>query len=263
MLDITDTPFLSVIIPCYNEQKNLERGVLDEVNHYLSGQDWPWEVIVVNDGSSDGSQSFVGHYAADTRGFRLLDVPHGGKPAAVWAGIQAARGQFVLFTDMDQSTPIGELDKLLPWLKEGYEVVIGSRMSEREGTSALRKLGSAVFLNVRRLFLLRDIVDTQCGFKLLEGQVALQLFPHLEFLRREEDPEGWNVTAFDVELLYLAERAGFRTREVPVRWSNRDVSDTKSSSGELSRYLNESKQMAQEVARVKLNERKGMYEWEP
>jgi glycosyltransferase involved in cell wall biosynthesis len=263
MPDNTQQPFLSVIIPCYNEQKNLERGVLEEVNQYLSARAFSWEVIVVNDGSTDESQGLVARYARDRSGFRLLDVSHGGKPAAVWAGIQDANGQVVLFTDMDQSTPIDQLDNLLPWLDEGYDVVIGSRMSEREGTSAIRKLGSNVFLVLRRLFLLRDIVDTQCGFKLLRRQVALQLFPRLEFLRREEEPEGWNVTAFDVELLYLTERAGYRIREVPVRWSNRDESDTKSTSSELTRYLHESKQMAKEVARVKLNERRGMYEWEP
>jgi glycosyltransferase involved in cell wall biosynthesis len=252
-----------VIIPCFNEQKNLERGVLEEVSRYLAAQVLTWEVIVVNDGSTDGSKGLVERYARDQSGIRLLDIPHGGKPAGIWAGVQEADGQVLLFTDMDQSTPIDELDKLLPWLEEGYDVVIGSRMSVREGTSAIRKLGSLVFLGVRRLFLLSDIVDTQCGFKLFTKRVALELFPHLEFLRREEKPEGWNVTAFDVELLYLAERAGYRIREVLVRWSNRDESDTKSSGGELARYLRESRQMAQEVARVKLNERRGLYEWAP
>jgi hypothetical protein len=110
------------------------------------------------------------------------------------------------------------------------------------------------------LFLLRDIIDTQCGFKLCRREVALRLFPHLEFLRQQEKPSGWKVTAYDVELLYLVARAGYRTKEVGVLWSNRDESDTKSQSGDLARYINESIQMAQEIVRVRLNQAKGMYD---
>jgi hypothetical protein len=107
---------------------------------------------------------------------------------------------------------------------------------------------------------LRDIEDTQCGFKLCRHQVALELFPHLEFLRQKEQPTGWKVTAFDVEFLYLVERAGYHTKEVLVRWKNRDESDTKGQQGDLSRYVRESINMAQEVARVKLNQLKGLYD---
>jgi glycosyltransferase involved in cell wall biosynthesis len=253
-------PRISVIIPCYNEEKNLERGVLEEVRAYLAKQSFPWEVVVVNDESTDNSKSLVGRFVEGQENFSLVDIPHGGKPAAVWAGIQRARGELVLFTDMDQSTPIGELDKLLPWYKEGWDVVIGSRSTVRAGSSLLRKVGSFVFLSLRRLFLLPDIEDTQCGFKLCRCQVALELFPHLEFLRRGEKPEGWQVTAFDVEFLYLVERAGYRTKEVEVLWSNRDESDTKSQSGDFSRYVTESLQMGQEVLRVKLNQIRGLYD---
>jgi dolichyl-phosphate beta-glucosyltransferase len=108
--------------------------------------------------------------------------------------------------------------------------------------------------------LLRDITDTQCGFKLCRRQVALQIFPHLEFLRQEERPAGWKVTAFDVEFLYLVDRAGYRIKEVLVSWRNRDESDTKGQQGELSRYVHESINMAREVTRVKLNQLRGVYE---
>jgi glycosyltransferase involved in cell wall biosynthesis len=253
-------PILSVILPCYNEQKNLERGVLDEVTEYLAGQSLPWEVVIVNDESTDESRRFIEGYIQDKADFFLFDIPHGGKPAAVWEGIQRARGEMILFSDMDQSTPLHELAKLVPWYQEGFDVVIGSRQTTREGTSLLRKAGSFVFLTLRRLFLLPDIMDTQCGFKLCRREVALQIFPHLEFLRQVEKPSGWKVTAFDVEFLYLVDRAGYKIKEVLVSWRNRDESDTKSQQGELSRYVQESINMGREVTRVKLNQIRGVYD---
>ena len=253
-------PFVSVIIPCYNEGKNLERGVLEEVAQYLVMQTFPWEVIVVDDESTDNSRHLVEQSIQNKDGFALVNISHGGKPAALWAGIQSAGGEVLLFTDMDQSTPISELGKLLPWHAKGFDVVIGSRNITREGSSLIRKVGSFVFLSLRRVFLLRDIVDTQCGFKLCRRQVALEIFPHLEFLRHEEQPAGWKVTAYDVEFLHLVEKAGYKIKEVEVLWSNRDESDTKSQGGDMARYLAESMQMAQEVTRVKRNQIKGLYD---
>ena len=260
MVTETERPLLSVILPCYNEQKNLERGVLDEVRQYLAGQALPWEVVIVNDESTDDSRRLIEGFIQDKASFYLFDIPHGGKPAAVWEGIQRARGEMVLFSDMDQSTPLHELEKLLPWYHQGFDVVIGSRQTTREGSSLLRKAGSFVFLTLRRLFLLPDIMDTQCGFKLCRREVSLRIFPHLEFLRQEEKPAGWKVTAFDVEFLYLVDRAGYRIQEVLVSWRNRDESDTKSQQGEMTRYIHESINMAREVTRVKLNQLRGVYE---
>jgi glycosyltransferase involved in cell wall biosynthesis len=238
----------------------LERGVLEEVEQYLAAQAYLWEVLVVNDESTDNSRDLVEQIIKDKKGFALVDIPHGGKPAALWAGVQQAKGEALLFTDMDQSTPISELDKLLPWYEAGFDVVIGSRNIAREGSSLLRKAGSVAFLSLRRLILLSDIVDTQCGFKLSRRQVALEIFPHLEFLRQEEKPVGWKVTAYDVEFLHLVERAGYRIKEIGVIWSNRDASVTKSQGGDLARYMRESVQMAQEVSRVKRNQVKGLYD---
>jgi len=253
-------PTISVIIPCYNEEKNLARGALGEVYAYLKKQDYPWEVIVVNDGSTDDSRSLIERSIAGREHFYLFDIPHGGKPAAVWAGIQQARGEIVLFTDMDQSTPIEELDRLLPWYEQGYDVVIGSRGMTREGFSLVRKAGSFVFRALRSLFLLRDIRDTQCGFKSCRREAALEVFPRLQFFRLQERPAGWKVSAYDVELLYLFERAGYRIKEVVVRWSNRDQSETKGQGGELRRYVNESVEMGKEVVRIKVNQVRGVYE---
>lgn len=254
------TPYISVIIPCWNEEKNLEKGVLDEVCQYLTQQNYSWEVIIVNDESTDNSKNLIERFIKEKKNFSLFDIPHGGKPAGVWAGIQKAKGEIVLFTDMDQSTPICELSKLLPWYERGFDVVIGSRGIAREGSSLVRKAGSFVFLTLRRLFLLRNISDTQCGFKSCRRQVALEVFPHLQFFKQEDRPTGWKVSAYDVELLYLFEKAGYQVKEVVVRWRNRDQSDTKSQTGELTRYLNESIEMAQEIIRVKLNQLKGWYD---
>ncbi len=254
------TPDVSVIIPCYNEEKNLEHGVLDEVHTYLKDQPMRWEVLIVNDASTDQSRRLVADFVEGRPRYRLIDIPHGGKPAAVWAGIQAARGDVILFTDMDQSTPIREWDKLQPWYDRGYDVVIGSRGRTREGNSIVRKLGSVVFLTLRQLVLLEEIRDTQCGFKSCRHSIALKVFPQLAAIKAQTRPEGWKVSAYDVELLHLCEKADYKIREVNVDWRNRDLSDTKAPEGGLARYLRESWEMAKEILRVKVNDLKGYYD---
>ncbi len=255
------SPFLSVVIPCFNEEKNLENGVLEEVHQYLAEQKYSWQVIVVNDESTDHSRDLVEQFIKTKPNLHLIDIPHGGKPVAIWAGIQRAEGACILLTDMDQSTPIKELGKLLPWYEQGFDTVIGSRGGTREGFSYMRKTGSFAFRKLRGLMLLSDISDTQCGFKLFRRNVLLSVFPFLEFLRRKDQSAGWKVTAYDVELLFLIEKAGFRVKEVPVEWYNRDQSNTKSSSkGTWARYLRESFEMAGEIARVKANQRRGLYD---
>ncbi len=260
MYDERPQPYLSLVIPCYNEARNLESGVLGEVHRYLTGRDYLWEVIIVNDASTDKSRRLVEDFIQDKQGFHLFDIPHGGKPAAVWAGIQKARGEIVLFTDMDQSTPLRELEKLLPWYGKGYDVVIGSRGTEREGFSIVRRVGSMVFRSLRRLILLREISDTQCGFKSCRRQAAMEIFPQLQFFKQKDRPKGWKVSAYDVELLHLFEKAGYTLKEVEVEWLNRDQSDTKDQTGALARYLRESVEMTREVLRVRFNELKGLYD---
>jgi dolichyl-phosphate beta-glucosyltransferase len=233
---------------------------LDEVRQYLAEQAYPWEVIIVNDESTDNSRDLVEDCVDNTANFSLFDIPHGGKPAAVWAGIQKARGEIVLFTDMDQSTPIQELSKLLPWYEKGFDVVIGSRGTTREGFSIIRRIGSVAFRAFRRLFLLHDVSDTQCGFKSCRREAAQSVFPSLQFFKQADRPIGWKVSAYDVELLYLFEKCGYAMKEIEVAWQNRDESDTKDQAGPLSRYFKESIEMAKEVLRVKLNQLKGLYD---
>ncbi|MFH0782123.1 MAG: glycosyltransferase [Pseudomonadota bacterium] len=256
---LTEKPFVSVIIPCYDEAKNLEQGVLDEVYEHLMRQDFSWEVIVVNDESTDNSRYLVTRSILQKEHFCLHDIPHGGKPAAIWAGIQKARGSVLLLTDMDQSTPIAELNKLLPWFQQGFDMVIGSRGLARDGSPLIRKIGSLGFRTLRRFFLLRDIIDTQCGFKLCSRHIAMQIFPQLWFCKQKERPNGWTVTAFDVEMLFLTERRGYRIKEVLVNWSNRDQKENGFRSSRLAKYANESIDMCAQIIRIKLNQLMGKY----
>jgi len=249
---------LSIIIPCYNEENNLKRGVLKEVYDYIKDQKYPWEVLVCNDESTDNSLQLVKEFTKNHSGFRVLDLPHGGKPSAVWGGIKEAKYPIVLFTDMDQSTPLKEVAKLLPYFDQGFDVVIGSRGASREGNSFIRKLMSQAFLIGRRLFLLPNIVDTQCGFKALRTDLAKDLFPKLQFFKDKTDNKGWRVSAFDVELLFMAQKWGHKIKEVLVDWKNEDSSTTK---GDNSlRFKKESRQMIQEIIRVKRNDLKGFYD---
>jgi glycosyltransferase involved in cell wall biosynthesis len=249
---------ISIVIPCYNEENNLKNGVLDEVYKFLKEQEFNWEVIVCNDESTDGSLKLVKEFVSKHKNFKVLDLPHGGKPSAVWGGIKEAKYPIILFTDMDQSTPLSELNKLLPFFSKGYDVVIGSRGMLREGNSFLRKIGGPVFLFLRRLVLLPQIIDTQCGFKALKTDLAKKIFPNLEFFKDKSSKTGWRVSAFDVEMLYIAQKWGYKIKEVFVSWKNEDLSTTKGDDN--ARYKKESKQMIQEIIRVKKNDIQGIYD---
>ena len=249
---------LSIVIPCYNEENNLKNGVLSEVNEFLKKQDFNWEVIVCNDESTDNSLKLVKDFISNHKGFRVLDLPHGGKPSAVWGGIKEAKYDLVLFTDMDQSTPLKESLKLLPYFEQGYDVVIGSRGAVRQGATFIRKLMAKVFLSVRRLFILSSIIDTQCGFKAFKTDLAKKIFPNLQFFKDKSDKKGWRVSAFDVELLFMAQKWGYKIKEVPVNWQDEDLSTTKGN--DSLRFKKESKQMIQEIIRVKRNDLNGLYD---
>lgn len=246
-------PYLSIVIPCYNEKENLKRGVLDEVYEFLGKRDFSWEVIISDDGSTDNSRDLIKNSIKEKKNFRLVENQHGGKPVAVWGGIKEAKGEFVLFTDMDQSTPLREVQKLTPFFGK-YEVIIGSRGMERENFSFIRKMGSAVFRIFRKTILLRGINDTQCGFKAFRTDITKRIFPMLQFFKQKTQVKGWKVTSFDVELLFLAQKFGYLIKEVPVEWKDCDVSKGKQKS-----YFKESKEMLMQILRVKLNDIRGLY----
>ncbi|HWA52055.1 MAG TPA: glycosyltransferase [Patescibacteria group bacterium] len=248
--------FLSVIIPCYNEEKNLQRKVLDEVYKYLSKKDFNFEVIISDDGSTDNSKEIIEKQIKTLKNFKLLKNEHGGKPSALLSGLKQAKGEWVLFTDMDQSTPIDQLDKLLPFTKYA-EVVIGSRGFNRNNFSILRRIGSVVFLTFRRILILPEIKDTQCGFKLFKRTDIEKAFPELEFFKTKQRTSGWKVTSYDVELLHILKINGCKIKEVEVSWHDRDVSNTKGHGS--GRYFRESEEMLMQIIRVKMNDMKGLY----
>lgn len=249
---------LSVIIPCYNEENNLKRGVLDEVASYLKKAKYSYEVLICNDKSTDNSLKIAQNFAKKHKNFRVLDLPKGGKPGALWGGIQEAKYPLVLFTDMDQSTPISEVEKLLPYYGKKYDIVIGSRGGDRSGFNFIRILGSKVFAAFRKLLLHSSIDDTQCGFKSMKTDIARKIFPRLDVIKNIQSGQGWRVSAYDVELLFIADKLGYKIKEVPVEWQDEDTSTTKGDA--RAKYIKESKRMAVEVWRVFTHNLKGLYD---
>ena len=249
--------YLSIIIPCYNEEENLKKGVLDNIYKFMKTKKFSWEVLISDDGSTDKSKEIVLKSIRDLQNFQCLENPHGGKPSALWYGIQKAQGKYVLFSDMDQSTPISELSKLLPFVNKGIGAVIGSRGMTRKNFPIYRRFGAIVFMAFRKLLILPEINDTQCGFKLFRRIVLLKTFPKLEYFTREQKVKGWKVTSFDVELLHLISKLSYAIEEVPVVWEDSDSSISKG--GGIGRYFKESKEMLLQILRVKLNDMRGLY----
>ena len=213
---------LSIVIPAYNEAENIGNGTLQKVLDYLAQQDYASEVIVVDDGSLDGTAEAVEEAARRCPFLSLLRADHGGKAAAVRAGVRAARGRYVFFSDMDQSTPIRYLEDALRELSAGYDVVVASRWlpgSQRLGEPLSRRLSGRLFSLLVRLLLLPEVHDSQCGFKGFRREAARQLFEGLlVFQDAGKGAAGPIVTAFDVELLVQAKRRGYRIQEIPVVW---------------------------------------------
>lgn len=248
-------PKLSVIIPCFNEERNLRRGALDQVEKYLKKQDYASEVIVSDDGSTDGSIKFVEKFAKYHPRFKLLKNEHAGKPYAIKAGVMKVKGEIVLFADMDQSTPITQLAKLLPFFEQGHEVVFGSRGTVRKNAPLIRKIMAKAFLTFRRLIVLPKFVDTQCGFKALRRKAVKAVFKKMLIFKQEKKAIGWRVGAWDVEMLFVAQKLGYKIKEVPVDWEDRDVA-----AGKQKKFIKESREMLLEILRVKLNDWRGRYD---
>lgn len=247
-------PKLSVVITSYNEKENLQRGVLQEMLDFLASAKFSWEVIINDDGSTDGGDKIVEKFCRAHKGFKLVHGHHAGKAAGLYNGIKESNGEIILTTDVDQSTPLREVSKLLPWFDQGYDVVFGSRGTGRMNFPWYRKIMSWGFRTFRQLFLLRHITDTQCGFKAYRGDLLKKIFPKLSVLKRTGVVKGWTVSAFDVELLFLAEKAGYKLKEVDVEWFQQDTSTSKEHD-----FLKESADMLQQIITVKINDLKGFY----
>lgn len=218
-------PFLSVVIPAYNETANIQAGSLDTVAEYLARQTYTWEVIVVDDGSEDSTASLAEVFAQTHGQFRVVRNPHRGKAFTVATGLMSGIGEIVLFTDMDQATPIAETSKLLPWFQQGYDVVIGSRGTYRRNAPWWRKAMSRSQIVLRNIILgFKDITDTQCGFKAFRGTAIKPMLDHLHLYNQSQAAtvQGATVTAgFDVELLFVAQKLKYTVKEVPVDWDYR------------------------------------------
>jgi len=216
----TSKPFLSIIIPAYNEEENFKKGALDKAAAYLRKAPFSYEVVLVDDGSSDPTPFLLEGFTASKKNWRLIKNCHQGKAATVSTGVTKAKGRNILFTDFDQATPLDEVEKLLPFLAKGYQLVIGSREikgAKREREPFYRHLMGKTFNLVVKLVVFSGIEDTQCGFKLLEAGVARELFSLLRVYRQKEIANAFT-GAFDVELLYLAQKKGYKIAEVPVAW---------------------------------------------
>jgi dolichyl-phosphate beta-glucosyltransferase len=222
---MSSQPHLSVVIPSYNEKRNLERGVLDEVAKYLQQQQYTWEVILSDDGSSDGTTQALKDFATQHPGFKVKENIHAGKGPTVQSGMLSATGDWRLFTDFDQSTPLNEIEKLWPFI-DTYPVVIGSR----EIKGALRDkepwyrhfMGRGFNLMVQALAV-PGILDTQCGFKLFSAEAAQNLFQALSVYGRVKERQDAFTGAFDVEVLFLARKRGFKIKEVAILWRHHET----------------------------------------
>lgn len=216
-----EPPFLTIVIPAYNEARRLP-ATLERVLDYLDQQDYSARIVIVDDGSTDGTAAVAQTFDRQHRHVEVIENPHRGKGATVRTGMLAADGDIVLFSDADLSTPITELERLLPWFEKGYDVVIGSREgagARRYDEPFYRHLMGRVFNTLVQLLTVQGIQDTQCGFKAFRRDVARDLFNRMRLYTDAGKPvEGAMVTAFDVEILYLAQRRGYQIREVPVEW---------------------------------------------
>ena len=208
---------LSIVIPCFNEERRLA-PTLGLIRAYAARHDTAGELILVDDGSRDGTLSLMRAQAARHPGIRVVAItPNRGKGRAVAEGVRVARGDQILMTDADLSTPIDELPKLQAALARGADVAIGSRAAPgaREIDQPLhRQLMGKTFNRLVQTLLLPGFRDTQCGFKLFRGEVAHRLFADLV-------TDGF---AYDVEVLVRALDAGWTVEEVPVRWFNAGAS---------------------------------------
>jgi dolichyl-phosphate beta-glucosyltransferase len=239
-----ERPFLSIVVPAYNEERRLPQ-TLPRIVEFLKAQDYPGEVIVVDDGSADTTASVVEGIALEAPMVKLIRNEHRGKGYAVKTGVMAAQGDHVFLCDADLSMPIEEVANFLPPALEEYDVAIGSREVEgarRYDEPGLRHLMGRVFNTLVRLLAVRGFQDTQAGFKCFTREAAREVFPY-------QTMDGWG---FDVEILFIAQKRGYRIVEVPINWyymTNSRVSP-----------VGDSIRMFREILQVRMNDWRGLYE---
>ena len=206
--------YLSIVIPAYNEEKRIGR-TLEEIMSYLKTKGYEYEIIVIDDGSTDSTREIIRKFEGKDSRLRVIENRIGkGKGYSVRRGMLETRGKFALFSDADLSTPIEEIEKLIYWLEDGYDVAIGSRGLKDSRVeihqSFLREGMGKIFNKIMNLIVFTGFKDTQCGFKCFKRHVVNKVF----------SKQRINGFAFDVENILIAMQHGFRIKEVPVRWLN-------------------------------------------
>jgi dolichyl-phosphate beta-glucosyltransferase len=240
---VNDKPFLSIVIPAYNEETRLP-GSLQAIADFVAHKTYPVEVLIVNNNSRDRTGQIIEEYAGKFSFVRGMVETTQGKGAAVRTGMLAARGDYRFICDADLSMPIEEIDKFLPPDLESYDIAIASREAPgavRYEEPWYRHLMGRVFNTIVRLFAIPGLQDTQCGFKMFRADVAKALFP-LQTLN------GWG---FDVEILYAAQRWDYTIVEVPINWYYKDNTRI--------HPLRDSVDMFLEVFKIRRNGLRGSY----
>lgn len=244
-------PKVSIVVPAYNEESNIKCGVLDQVAAYLKKQKYSYEVLIVDDASKDKTADLIEEFISKRPNFRLIRNSHGGKAVTVMTGMLEAQGEVILFTDMDQATPLKELEKLLPKFEEGYDIVVGSRQG-RKGAPLIRKLAALVFAILRTVFLGLNLKDTQCGFKAFTKKAVEKVFTEMLKERKKHQQQGAAVNAgWDTEFLFSAKKKGLKITEVPVEWHHVGT--------ERVQLISDAVEAIVDMLRIRLNDFKGKY----
>jgi dolichyl-phosphate beta-glucosyltransferase len=235
--------FLSIVIPAHNEQNRLP-STLEKVFRFLEQQPFTSEVIVVENGSTDATYQIAQQFASQHQSFRVIQSEKG-KGAAVQRGMLAAKGDFRFMCDADLSMPVEEILKFLPPNLQDFDIAIASREAKgavRYNEPSYRHLGGRGINFLIQTLILPGLNDTQCGFKCFRGTVAEDVFQRQTLL-------GWS---FDIELLYIARRHGYRIVEIPIHWYH--FSDSKVSA------FRDAARMIQDIFRIHAKARRGIYD---
>jgi glycosyltransferase involved in cell wall biosynthesis len=238
------TPFLSIVIPAHNEENRLP-GTLEQLFQFLEKQAFPYEVIVVENGSTDRTYEIAREFADRHTGVLVIRNDWRGKGLAIQRGVKEARGEYLFLCDADLSMPVEEISKFIPPQLDGMDIAIASREargSVRYNEPYYRHITGRVFNTLIRLLVLPGLQDTQCGFKCIRAEVASDIFPY-------QTLTGW---AFDVELLYIARRHGYEIVEIPIHWYFN--ADSKIS------VFRDSLRMFLDLLRIQRNARRGLYD---
>jgi len=238
------TPFLSIIIPAYNEEHRLPT-TLDQVISFLASQSYSAEVLVVENGSQDSTLELARTFARRHAHLRVIQETRRGKGLAVQHGMLEACGDFRFMCDADLSMPIAEINRFLSPLQTDYEIAIASREAPgavRYNEPSYRHLVGRVFNAMIRVLALPGLQDTQCGFKCFRGNVAQELFA-------QQTLTGWS---FDVEVLFVARQRGYKILELPIPWYFNPDSHVS--------VINDSLRMAFDIINIRLNSLRGLYD---